>query len=167
VRKFEPRREAEMPTAEMQALREAINRFEVALDRVERLAATNEKLVRAYRRQKVIIIVLSVLLALVTVLGVVTMTVVFNLARNTEQDAKRNEAVVLDACRGRNATNVVVRKRFDNFYKALLSFDNSASFHQFVTDLRAKDEGENVIIDRDCTLDGIVDAADYPPDGGP
>jgi hypothetical protein len=155
-----------MPTAEMQALREAITRFEVALDRVERLAATNEKLVRAYRRQKVIIIILSILLAIVTVLGVVTGIVVFNLKRNTEQDTKRNEIVILDACRARNATNVVVRNRFDNFYNALDGLGTTPQFHQFVADLREKD-GHNRIVDRDCTLDGVVDAADYPADGGP
>lgn len=157
-----------MSMNEIEALQGAIAQFEGALARVEAIATTNEKLVRAYRRQRVIITVLVVLMAVVIATGVVSVVNLISLKHNTEQDADRNAVVILDGCRARNQTNVVVRKRFDNFFKALDALGTSPQFHQFVTNLKAEDDKlAESIKDRDCTFDGVVDASDYPADGGP
>lgn len=157
-----------MSMTEIEALKAAIAQFEEALARVGAIAATNEKLVRAYRRQRVIITVLVVLMAVVIATGVVSVVTLVSLRNNTANDAARNAIATLDGCRERNQTNVVVRKRFDNFYTALDALGTTDQFHQFVTNLKDADTKLAVgVKDVDCNKNGAIDAPDYPTDGGP
>ena len=155
-----------MPTEELRVLREQVVRFEHALDRVDALAASNDRLERALRRQRFILIGFGVVVALLILLGVGTLLNQRSIERNSADDAQRLATAALQSCQARNQTNVVVRQRFDNFYSALDALGTTPQFHQFVADLKAKDDAVAVIKDRDCDLNGSIDDGDYPPPDG-
>lgn len=155
-----------MPTDEMVALRAAIAQFEGALTRVETIATTNEKLVLAYRRQRVMIGILALFVALVIALGVVTIVNQINLAHNTEADTARAVIADFNACQGRNKNNRSTREGFaamnDTFDSLVRTPEQQAS----VAELR-KRINDALDPDEDCNKDGVVDVFDYPAGGGP
>lgn len=170
-----------MPTDELASLRASIERFEGAITRVEELQQTterlaaanqklaegNEKVLAANRRQRIIILLLVILSILSVGSAITSSVLMINLKNNTEQDAERAAILRLDGCRARNQTNVVVRNRFDSFYKALDLLAVTPGFHEFVVNLKAEDGKQGPIVDTDCTLDGTTNGDDYPADGGP
>jgi hypothetical protein len=149
-----------MATEEIRALRDSLTRFDNALERVDALA-------QKQNRQRIIIWVLSGVLGALLIAGSIGIFDLVKVQRNTDADNARNATILLEACQARNATNVIVRKRFDNFYKALDSLATSDSFRAFVVNLKQQDVALGEIKDRDCTGDGNVDTQDYPVDGGP
>jgi hypothetical protein len=149
-----------MATEEIRALRDSLTRFDNALERVDALA-------QKQNRQRIIIWVLSGVLGALLIAGSIGIFDLVKVQRNTDADNARNATILLEACQARNATNVIVRKRFDNFYKALDNLATSDSFRAFVVNLKHQDAALGEIKDRDCTGDGNVDTQDYPVDGGP